>query len=110
MSLKSRSLRQNRKLSHSEAMEKCIEELLELALILVQEKTRRYSGKPIDKQKIIDEVGDVKRYLWFLEDIYGETEIKKRIKSKVKGLEDRTYKGLNLSQVPPSVKIIDACL
>lgn len=60
---------------------KAIEELQELSTVLTQSITR---GKP-DKyrEKIQDEIADVKVRLIFLEKTYGEKEITKKVKLKI---------------------------
>lgn len=68
---------------------KSIEELNELSLILTQSITKSHTSKPISKQEIIDEIGDVKRKIWLLESIYGKKNVKKRIKNKINQLKNK---------------------
>lgn len=66
---------------------KVIEELNELSLVLIHVKTKKHTKSPVPLQEVIDEIGDVKRKIWYLERIYGKNAIKKRIEEKVSHLE-----------------------
>ncbi len=62
---------------------KCIEELQELSLVLTQQLNKPKKDYSLD---IIDEIGDVKIRLWYLEKKYTKKLIKTRIKMKLKKL------------------------
>lgn len=59
---------------------KAIEELNELATILTQKLTKPLKVK---NQDIIDEIGDVKIRLWYLENKYGKEKVQKRMINKI---------------------------
>jgi hypothetical protein len=84
MKLKKRSLAVQKNNTDTFNLSKVKEELTELLLILSQDETRE-----IDPQKIIDEIGDVKRVLWWLEDKYGADKVTARIKNKLNKLEKK---------------------
>lgn len=69
----------NAKYNHN----KCAEELLELATLLVQ---RVNKPTKVSSKKIIEEIGDVRVRLATLEKVYGEKPIQKRINKKSKQL------------------------
>ena len=85
--LKQRAIQVSNANSTRFSIEKAKEELLELALVLVQKDTKLNTRKPIDDQEIINEIGDAKRVIWWLEHVYGKDAVKKRIEEKVKKLE-----------------------
>lgn len=87
--LKKQSLTIERKNDNYFNLMKSIEELNELSLALVQSITKSHTSKPISKQEIIDEIGDVKRKIWLLESIYGKKNVKKRIKNKINQLKNK---------------------
>lgn len=60
---------------------KTIEELLELALILKQKQNKPYL---ISDEKIIEEIGDVKIRMKVLEKMYSKNAIKERVLYKLK--------------------------
>jgi hypothetical protein len=68
---------------------KAIEELNELSLALVQYKTKKRTSNPLPVQEVIDEIGDAKRKIWYLERIFGVNNVKRRIESKVSKLEKK---------------------
>lgn len=65
---------------------KCIEELNELSLILTQLLTK---PRRVSIQDVIDEIGDAKRMIWYLESLYDKDDIKTRIETKIKQIETR---------------------
>jgi len=67
----------NAKYNHN----KCAEELLELATLLVQ---RVNKPNKVSSKKIIEEIGDVRVRLAVLEKVYGKKLIQKRINDKSK--------------------------
>lgn len=74
---------------------KTIEELLELALILSQIKTR--DEEVIPESKIIEEIGDVKLCLAWLESKYNKKEITNRMLNKLQKIENRHVNSRRLS-------------
>tara|TARA_R110000851_G_scaffold314588_5_gene476709 strand:- start:4696 stop:4989 length:294 start_codon:yes stop_codon:yes gene_type:complete len=66
-------------------IQKCIEELQELSLVLTQQLNKPNKDYHLD---IIDEIGDVKIRIWYLERKYTKKLIKLRIKNKLKKLID----------------------
>jgi hypothetical protein len=66
-------------------IQKCIEELQELSLVLMQQLNKPNKDYHLD---IIDEIGDVKIRIWYLERKYTKKLIKQRIKNKLKKLID----------------------
>lgn len=73
---------------------KASEECQELALALLQ-----YVNKPnkVDKQEIIDEIGDVQIRLEILKELFDKKSVKKRVKYKIgkfkSYIKDGKYKG-----------------
>jgi hypothetical protein len=92
-SLKKRSLAIDRTNSTQFNILKSIEEANELSLILLHKKTKEHTSNPVDTQKIIDEIGDMQRKLWFLKNHFGKKLVKQRIKEKIEYLEQK--KGLS---------------
>jgi len=70
-------------------LDKAIEEFSELILALIQKRTKAHTSKPVKNQEIIDEIGDAKRYLWVLEQIYGKEAVKERIEYKINQQEKK---------------------
>jgi hypothetical protein len=64
-------------------IQKCIEELQELSLVLTQQLNKPNKDYHLD---IINEIGDVKIRIWYLERKYTKKLIKLRIKNKLKKL------------------------
>lgn len=87
-----------KKLSQSNEYEynllKASEELSELSLVLLQ-----FVNKPnkVDKQEIIDEIGDVEIRLEILKELFDKKSVKKRVKYKIgkfkSYIKDDKYKG-----------------
>jgi hypothetical protein len=63
---------------------KASEELQELALVLTQMALKE---ERIDKQEVIDEIGDVKIRLKVLDYLFSKKDVKKRIKYKIDKLK-----------------------
>jgi NTP pyrophosphatase (non-canonical NTP hydrolase) len=63
--------------------QKAYEELIELSLELIQRINRPYKN---NDSEIISEIADVKIRLWYLEDYYGEEEVKKAVNNKLNKL------------------------
>jgi hypothetical protein len=63
---------------------KASEELQELALVLTQMALKE---ERIDKQEVIDEIGDVKIRLKVLDYLFSKKDVKKRIKYKINKLK-----------------------
>ncbi len=61
---------------------KAIEELQELALVLMQMLNKPIEGAP-DEQEIIDEIGDVEIRMEVLKRLFAKDKINKRIKFKM---------------------------
>lgn len=61
---------------------KTAEELMELALVLLQTINKKQHGAP-DEQEIIDEIGDVIIRLEVLKRLYSDEKINQRIKFKM---------------------------
>lgn len=68
---------------------KTAEELQELALVLTQMALK--DGK-VDKQEVIDEIGDVKIRLRVLEHFFSRKRVVKRIEFKMKKLKEYVLK------------------
>lgn len=67
---------------------KTAEELQELSLILTQMTLKQ---DKIDKQKVIDEIGDVKIRLCVLEHFFSRKRVQKRIEFKMKKLKQYVF-------------------
>ena len=89
MSLKKRSLRVQDQNSAFFNVGKAQEELTELLLVLIQNETKVGTSSEVTEQDIIDEIGDAKRMLWYLEKKYGKKKVKARIEKKVIKLEKK---------------------
>ena len=89
MSLRKRSLRVQSCNSVFFNMDKVKEELLELSLVLIQLTSKVGTSTEVSEQDVIDEIGDAKRMIWYLEEKYGSDKVKQRIESKVKRLEKK---------------------
>jgi len=63
---------------------KAAEELQELSLVLTQMALKE---EKVDKQEVIDEIGDVKIRLKVLKHLFNESRIKKRIQYKLDKLK-----------------------
>jgi len=61
---------------------KAAEELMELALVLIQTSNKKISGAP-DEQEIIDEIGDVEIRMEVLRRLFPKDKIEKRIEFKM---------------------------
>lgn len=81
--LRQRSLKVQKNNSFTFNKAKAIEELSELTTELAQTLTK---GER-DRQKIIDEIGDAQRMIWWLTKKYGKKEVKKRILTKIEKIE-----------------------
>lgn len=60
---------------------KCIEELQELSLVLTQRLNK--GTEKVPDEKIIEEIGDVKVRLKYLESFFGEKKIETRFNKKI---------------------------
>jgi len=67
---------------------KTVEELMELALVLMQKLNKPISGAP-EEQEIIDEIGDVIIRMEVLKELFPKDKVNKRIKFKMDKF--RTY-------------------
>lgn len=61
---------------------KAVEELMELALVLMQKLNKPIAGAP-EEQEIIDEIGDVEIRMEVLKRLFPKDKIDKRIKFKM---------------------------
>jgi len=89
MKLKKRSLRVQDQNSALFNVGKAQEELAELSLVLIQNYTKIGTSTEVTEQDVIDEIGDVKRMIWWLESKYGTDKVKSRIEKKVLKLEKK---------------------
>lgn len=63
-------------------LRKAAEELMELALVLIQSSNKKISGAP-QEQEIIDEIGDVVIRIEVLKKLFPQDKIQKRIEYKM---------------------------
>jgi NTP pyrophosphatase (non-canonical NTP hydrolase) len=64
-------------------LEKCVEECLELAEVLMKKVLKEGGPKEPDNSAIIEELGDVQIRVWLLSKIFGESAVEDRIKYKL---------------------------
>lgn len=80
-------------------IDKTIEELLELAEVLMKRKLKGTSEHAPKKQAIIDEVGDVEIRLMVLRRLLGEEAIDKRIEDKLAKFEEYYKEGKYIGRI-----------
>jgi len=92
VSLKKRQIKISEKNSLDFNLDKAVEELAELILVLTQLRTKQHTRSPILNKEVVDEIGDVKRHLWWLEAHFGKKRVKHRVKAKINKLEKKVKK------------------
>jgi len=64
-------------------LEKCVEECLELAEVLMKKVLKEGGPKEPNVSAIIEELGDVQIRIWILSKMFGEGAVEDRIKYKL---------------------------